>query len=220
MDRALAHPRRDQRLDDADQGAHRHAVDRRADAGRDQGLRPRPGGDRADRRARSRRSLREVPGTRSVFAERAAGGYFLDFEPRREQLARYGLTRRGGADGHRRGDRRRERHHHDRGPRSATRSTCATRASCATTSTGSARVLVPTLRRRAGAARPARRHPARPGPGDDPQRERLPRRLRLRRRRRPRHRRLRRRGQGGRARERSTLPAGLRRSSGAASTRT
>jgi len=33
-----------------------------------------------------------VPGTRSVFAERAAGGYFLDFTLRREQLARYGLS--------------------------------------------------------------------------------------------------------------------------------
>jgi Cu(I)/Ag(I) efflux system membrane protein CusA/SilA len=36
--------------------------------------------------------LRDVPGTRSVFAERTAGGYFLDFDLRREQLARYGLT--------------------------------------------------------------------------------------------------------------------------------
>ena len=38
------------------------------------------------------RILRQVPGTRSVFAERAAGGYFLDFDLRREALARYGLT--------------------------------------------------------------------------------------------------------------------------------
>ena len=37
-------------------------------------------------------ALRPVPGTRSVFAERAAGGYFVDIEPRRDQLARYGLT--------------------------------------------------------------------------------------------------------------------------------
>src|SRR5690606_24589730 len=36
--------------------------------------------------------LREVPGTRSVFAERVAGGYFVDIEPSRERLARYGLT--------------------------------------------------------------------------------------------------------------------------------
>jgi copper/silver efflux system protein len=33
-----------------------------------------------------------VPGTKSVFAERAAGGYFLDFNLKREELARYGLT--------------------------------------------------------------------------------------------------------------------------------
>src|SRR5262249_45285833 len=33
-----------------------------------------------------------VPGTRSVFAERTAGGYFLDFDLKRDQLARYGLS--------------------------------------------------------------------------------------------------------------------------------
>jgi copper/silver efflux system protein len=36
--------------------------------------------------------MKTVPGTRSVFAERAAGGYFVDFTPKREGLARYGLT--------------------------------------------------------------------------------------------------------------------------------
>ena len=36
--------------------------------------------------------LKDVPGTRSVYAERTAGGYFLDFTLKREQLARYGLT--------------------------------------------------------------------------------------------------------------------------------
>ncbi|HYN23225.1 MAG TPA: CusA/CzcA family heavy metal efflux RND transporter [Thermoanaerobaculia bacterium] len=36
--------------------------------------------------------LRGVPGTRSVYAERVAGGYFVDIVPRRDQLARYGLT--------------------------------------------------------------------------------------------------------------------------------
>jgi Cu(I)/Ag(I) efflux system membrane protein CusA/SilA len=36
--------------------------------------------------------LRDVPGTRSIFAERASGGYFVDFTPKREALARYGLT--------------------------------------------------------------------------------------------------------------------------------
>ena len=36
--------------------------------------------------------LRGVRGTRSVYAERVAGGYFLDFDLRREALARYGLS--------------------------------------------------------------------------------------------------------------------------------
>jgi copper/silver efflux system protein len=42
--------------------------------------------------ARLETLLRNMPGTRSVFAERVAGGYFLDFDLRRDQLARYGLT--------------------------------------------------------------------------------------------------------------------------------
>jgi Cu(I)/Ag(I) efflux system membrane protein CusA/SilA len=36
--------------------------------------------------------LRDVPGTRSIYAERTAGGFFLDFALRRDQLSRYGLT--------------------------------------------------------------------------------------------------------------------------------
>ena len=36
--------------------------------------------------------MKEIPGTRSVFAERVAGGYFIDIIPKRDQLARYGLT--------------------------------------------------------------------------------------------------------------------------------
>ena len=36
--------------------------------------------------------LVQVAGTRSIFAERTAGGYFLDFDLKRDQLARYGLT--------------------------------------------------------------------------------------------------------------------------------
>ncbi|MCL4793269.1 MAG: CusA/CzcA family heavy metal efflux RND transporter [Bryobacteraceae bacterium] len=38
------------------------------------------------------RALTGLPGTRSVFAERSGGGYFLDFIWKREELARYGLT--------------------------------------------------------------------------------------------------------------------------------
>ncbi len=37
-------------------------------------------------------AVTKVPGTRSVYAERVAGGWFLDFELKREQLARYGLS--------------------------------------------------------------------------------------------------------------------------------
>ncbi len=36
--------------------------------------------------------LPKVRGTRNVFAERTGGGYFLDFDWKRENLARYGLT--------------------------------------------------------------------------------------------------------------------------------
>jgi Cu(I)/Ag(I) efflux system membrane protein CusA/SilA len=36
--------------------------------------------------------LRDIPGTRSVYAERVTGGYFLDFDLKREQLARYGIS--------------------------------------------------------------------------------------------------------------------------------
>jgi Cu(I)/Ag(I) efflux system membrane protein CusA/SilA len=36
--------------------------------------------------------LPHVRGTRSVFAERVGGGYFLDFDLKRDQLARYGLS--------------------------------------------------------------------------------------------------------------------------------
>ena len=38
------------------------------------------------------RSLRTVPNTRSVYAERELGGFFLDVVPDRQTIARYGLT--------------------------------------------------------------------------------------------------------------------------------
>jgi Cu(I)/Ag(I) efflux system membrane protein CusA/SilA len=38
------------------------------------------------------KALSDFPGTRSVFAERTTGGYFLDFTPDRKVAARYGLT--------------------------------------------------------------------------------------------------------------------------------
>jgi Cu(I)/Ag(I) efflux system membrane protein CusA/SilA len=36
--------------------------------------------------------FREIPGTRSVLAERTAGGYYVDFVLKRDELARYGLS--------------------------------------------------------------------------------------------------------------------------------
>ncbi len=36
--------------------------------------------------------LQDVPGTRSIYAERVSGGYFLDFDINRDEIARYGLT--------------------------------------------------------------------------------------------------------------------------------
>jgi Cu(I)/Ag(I) efflux system membrane protein CusA/SilA len=41
---------------------------------------------------RIEKALTDMPATRSVFAERTTGGYFLDFTTRREAAARYGLT--------------------------------------------------------------------------------------------------------------------------------
>ncbi|MDR1708133.1 MAG: CusA/CzcA family heavy metal efflux RND transporter [Candidatus Accumulibacter sp.] len=37
-------------------------------------------------------AVKDVPGTSSAFAERITGGFYLDIEPDREQLARYGLS--------------------------------------------------------------------------------------------------------------------------------
>src|SRR6476660_10502147 len=38
------------------------------------------------------KALSDFPDTRSVYAERTTGGYFLDFKVQRETAARYGLT--------------------------------------------------------------------------------------------------------------------------------
>ncbi len=36
--------------------------------------------------------MKDIKGTRSIYAERVTGGYFVDFDIRREQIARYGLS--------------------------------------------------------------------------------------------------------------------------------
>jgi copper/silver efflux system protein len=38
------------------------------------------------------RAVSQVPGTRSAFAERSTGGFYIDFEVKREQAARHGLS--------------------------------------------------------------------------------------------------------------------------------
>ncbi len=147
--------------------------------------------------------LPSVAGTRSVFAERTSGGYFLDFNWKRDELARYGLSMDDaqmvvmtaiGGDNVTTTVEGRERYPVNvrylprlpQRPRSA--------ASRARAGHG---------RPDADPARPARRRPAGHRPVDAAQRKRHAERLCLRGRRRPRHRQLRGRGQarGRRARE-------------------
>ena len=56
--------------------------------------------------------LPSVQGTRNVFAERTGSGYFLDFDWRREELARYGLSIDDVQDVILQCHRRRDGHHH------------------------------------------------------------------------------------------------------------
>jgi copper/silver efflux system protein len=60
--------------------------------------------------------LREVPGTRSTFAERQTGREYVDIVPKRDAIARYGLTVRDVQGRCRDGSRRDERLDRDRGP--------------------------------------------------------------------------------------------------------
>jgi hypothetical protein len=53
-----------------------------------------PGGHPASRRA-DREDLKALPGTRSVYAERVAQGYFTDIRIDRDGIARHGLTIEG-----------------------------------------------------------------------------------------------------------------------------
>ena len=75
-------------------------------------------------------AIRTVPGTSSAFAERIIGGYYLDIEPDRRELARYGLMigRRAAGGGLRAG--RRDRDDNGRGSR-ALRGERALPARCA-----------------------------------------------------------------------------------------
>ena len=92
--------RRLQRLDHADQGAHRHAVDRHPHAGRRQGVSARTWPRWSSSRAQIEAVIRKVPGTTSAYAERVIGGYYL------EHRSRPRAARPLRADGRRRAGRR------------------------------------------------------------------------------------------------------------------
>ena len=96
---------------------HRHADHRRPHAGGHQDLRRRHQEDRAARHPDRERCCRRSQGTRSVFAERTGGGYFLDFDWNRDAAGalRPDHRRRAGRRDER--HRRRERHHHGGRPR-------------------------------------------------------------------------------------------------------
>ena len=83
--------RRVQRLDHADQGAHRHAGDRHPHAGRRQGATA-PISPRWRRSpARSRRRCARCRERPAPSPNASLGGYYLNIDPDRAQLARYGL---------------------------------------------------------------------------------------------------------------------------------
>ena len=84
--------RRQQRLDHADQGPHRHALDRHPHAGRHQGDRHRSCRDGAPGAKQIEAVVRKVPGTTSAFAERIGGSYYLNIMPDRAELARNGIS--------------------------------------------------------------------------------------------------------------------------------
>ena len=194
--------RRLERVDDADQGADRHADDRHPHAGRAEDLRRRLRRDREDRHGdRGGAPLRErhAQCVRGAHRQRVLPRHRV--EPRRARALR--LERRGGAERRAERDRRRERDHHDRGAR-------------AVSGERPLHARFPIRHRRArararagvgwAAADPARRAGAREGRDrtrDDPQRGRAAHRIRLRGRRRPRHQQLRGRGEprGARAGE-------------------
>ena len=87
------------------------------------------------RRSRSSARSQDVPGTRSAFAERLTGGFYLDVEVDRDAIARHGLRVRDVNGGGRVCDRRHERRADGRGSRALPDRTCATRATSARTST-------------------------------------------------------------------------------------
>ncbi len=136
------------------------------------------------------RALSDLPDTRSVFAERTTGGYFLDFTVNREAAARYGLTVGDVNDVVETAIGGKTDHHHRRRPGAlpgerAIRARFPPGHQCA-----QAGARADALRR-AGAHRNARGHPGANRAAGHPHRERPTRRLRLRRCHHERYRRLR-----------------------------
>lgn len=181
-------------------------LDRHPHAGRRQTVRTRPHGAGAGR-PRDRAGGADGAGTTSVYAERVMGGYYVNIEPDRAALARYGLmvgdvqrwcaaVRRRGCDHHR----RRPRALHGERPLPA----------------GVPLRPAGDRRERADPAAEPQRHSARPGGEGEPgertaqraDRKRPARRLHLRRFPGPRHRRLRRRCEESRRRA-GAVPARL-----------
>jgi hypothetical protein len=89
--RPAALSRHPEHLDDADPEPHRHALDRSPHPDRDQDPRLGPEGHPGIGE-QLEGIFRDIPGTRSVLAERTAGGYYVDFVLNRDELARYGLS--------------------------------------------------------------------------------------------------------------------------------
>ena len=218
--RGAAVSRRLQRLDDADQGAHRHAVDRHPHAGRHQGLRQRPRRDGAASRAQIEAVVRDGAG-HDQRLRRARHRRLLPRHRARSRAARAlrpDGRRRAGRDRDR--ARRRDGDHHGRRPR-ALRRQRALSARAAQRSAGD-RARRCWCRCTNGGTVPlgqVAKVSLAQGPADDPHRERAAGRLHLCRHPRPRHRRLcRRRAEGGGASRSSSRPATT--SPGAASSST
>ena len=208
MDKALQFPGVSQRLDHADQGAHRHALDRHPHAGRRQGARHRSRRDGAARAPDRGRGPHRAGHHQRLSPSASSAATTSTSIPTAPQLARYGLmvgdvqdviAMALGAEPVTTTVEGRERYtvsmRYPRDFRSDPQA-IATRGAD------------PDGRRRHRAARPGRQGRARAGPGHHPHRERPARRLHLRRYPRPRHRRLRRRRAEGGGERRCKFPPG------------
>ncbi len=171
-------PRGHQRLDDADQDTHRHAVDGHQDPGGDQGLRAGPRRARPSRPA-DRSSCQDRPG-HAVGLRRARDGRQLPELPDRSERDRalrpHGERRRGRHPvGH-----RRHEHHHDGGRSRTVSGQPALQSRAPRQRAGAARDRRLGAGRAAGPARAAHPRGGRERPSGDQDRKRPTQRLDLR----------------------------------------